>query len=338
MIGGFFLRKAEPAPSVGTAAGYPVPVSIPMSLPGPADPDALRPALVDALAAWAARVRADRVQVERCREVQDPADFYAPVAERFRFEPRRSDDAVLDALLALARPGDRWLDIGAGGGRYALPLALAVREVVALDPSPAMLATLSEGMREHGIPNVRPFEGRWPAAEPGTRGDTAFEADAVLMAHVGYDIEAIGPFLEAAESVARRRCVAVMGEGAMTTAATLFWEPVHGEPRVVLPALPELLTLLVARGRLPEVTLAPRTPPTFESLDGLLLMARRQLWVRPGSERDARLTEMVEAQATRRGDGWALDWSEARIGIISWDPDRAAAASGVSRGSDPAPG
>src|SRR5687767_14116394 len=55
-----------------------------MHLPGPATPDALRPTAEAALAAWTARVDADHEQVERCREVADPSDFYAPVATRFR--------------------------------------------------------------------------------------------------------------------------------------------------------------------------------------------------------------------------------------------------------------
>ena len=297
------------------SGGYPVGVG----LPRPIEHDALRPALDDALAAWARRVRADREQVARCREVADPSDFYAPVADRFRVDPRRSGDAVLDALLARARPGDGWLDIGAGAGRYALPVALAVREVLAIDPSPAMLAALAEGMREEGIANIGLVEGRWPL--PGDTGTGGVgEADVVLMAHVGYDIEAIGPFLDAAEAVARRRCIAVMGEAAMTTAATLLWEPVHGEPRVPLPALPELLTLLLARGCLPEVVLAPRVAAAFESFEDLLAMTRRQLWLRPGSALDGRLRGLVEDRATRRDEGWALDWSETRIGVVSWAP------------------
>ena len=106
----------------------------------------------------------------------------------------------------------------------------------------------------------------------------------------------------------------------MTTAATLFWEPVHGEARVALPALPELIALLIARGRLPEVRLAPRHPPVFETVDDLLAMARRQLWVREGSPRDARLRALVEARATRDADGWTLDREETRIGVVTWRP------------------
>ncbi len=130
--------------------------------------DLFSPPVDELLAAWRARVEADKEQVERSREVQDPADFYAPVTHQFRVDPRRTDDPSLNALLALAEPDEVWLDIGAGGGRYALPLALAVREVVAIDPSPSMLGALSEDAAANGIENTRVIEGRWPLASPPT--------------------------------------------------------------------------------------------------------------------------------------------------------------------------
>src|SRR5437879_7298049 len=85
--------------------------------------DALRPSAAAALRAWAERVRANRDQVDRFREAS-PADFYAPVAAMFRADPRRRDEPSLEALRALIHPTDTVLDIGAGGGRVALALAL----------------------------------------------------------------------------------------------------------------------------------------------------------------------------------------------------------------------
>jgi SAM-dependent methyltransferase len=275
--------------------------------------DPLRPSVSDALAAWRARVVADKEQVDRAREVQDPADFYAPVTSRFRMDPRRTDDPSLNALLSLVRPHDVWLDVGAGGGRYALPLALRVREVVAIDPSPAMLAVLREDAATFGIENVSVIEARWPMTDPPS-------GDVSLMAHVGYDIAEIGPFLDQLEIQSSRLCVAVMGESAMTTAATLYWERVHGEPRVRLPALPELLVLLAARGRLPEASLVERAPPTFGSFDEAHSMARRQLWLREGSEKDERLGGLMAETLTERDGRYAFDWTPSRIGIVSWRP------------------
>ena len=292
-----------------------------MPLPRPDRPDALRPTAEVALAAWAERVCADREQVERLRELADPSDFYAPVADRFRADPRRSDDQVLAVLGAMARPNDTWLDIGAGGGRYALPMALVTRQVVCVEPSEGMRAVLAAGAEEHGIANLQVFEGRWPPPGWQDRGVVdGLQVDVSLMAHVGYDVEAIGPFLDAMESVTSRRCVAVLSEGAMTTVATLLWQPVHGEPRAPLPALPELLALLMARGRLPSVTLVGRIPPSFESREALLEMARRQLWVRPGSAKDRGLIELVDGMAVEREGRWALDWTTTRVGVVTWDP------------------
>ncbi len=64
-------------------------------MPDGADVDAL-------LVAWADRVRANREQVDRFREVPDGPDFYGPVSSMYRADPDRVDDAQLDALLALS--------------------------------------------------------------------------------------------------------------------------------------------------------------------------------------------------------------------------------------------
>jgi hypothetical protein len=279
--------------------------------------DVLAPSVEAALAAWRVRVVADREQVERAREEPDPTDFYAPVTHRFHMDPRREDDETLNALLALAGPDDVWLDVGAGAGRYALPLALRVREVFAIDPSPAMLDALRAGAAAAGITNVRAVEARWPVPDPPL-------ADVGLMAHVGYDIAEIGPFLDQLEESSSRLCVAVMGESAMTTVATLFWQEIHGEPRVRLPALPELMTLLFARSRLPEVRLVDRVPPTFDSFEDALSMARRQLWLRQGSARDDLLRTLASDVVTESDGRFAFEWTSSKIGIVTWVPPSSA--------------
>jgi SAM-dependent methyltransferase len=293
-----------------------------VSVPAIAQPDALRPAVADATAAWAARVVAERAQTDRCREMEDPADFYSPTASRFRYVPDAPLDAAGQELESRARPRDTWLDVGAGGGRYALPIAGLTRRVIAVEPSPAMRDVLRAGMSDAGIANVEIVEARWPPL--GWDDDATvlepFHADVSLMAHVGYDIEDIGPFLDALEAVTRRRCLAVMGESAMTTVGARYWEPIHGEPRIALPALADLITLLLARGRLPEVRLVDRATPTYESFDALHERARRQLWLRLDSDRDRSLAAILRADARAPDGVWTLPDDVARIGIVSWAP------------------
>jgi CTP:molybdopterin cytidylyltransferase MocA len=282
-------------------------------VPG-SNPDIDRPADLAELA-WAERVRANREQVDRVREVPDGADFYAPVSGLFRVDPDRTDDPVLNTLLALAAPGETWIDIGAGAGRFALPLAGVAGEVVAIEPSEAMLAALREEMSSHGITNVRPVEGRWPL-------DDAPMGDVCLIAHVSYDIEAIGPFLRAMEAAARRLCVGVLMERQPASLVDPFWPIVHGETRVSLPALPELVALLEAVGHAPSVTMVASEPRRFASRDELAGFLRRQLWIADGGEKERRFNTALDELVVEDADGrfGLAGQAAAPIGIVSWAP------------------
>jgi CTP:molybdopterin cytidylyltransferase MocA/SAM-dependent methyltransferase len=296
----------------------PVPVANP-------DVDARRDLALLLETRWADRVRANAAQVELVREVPDGADFYASVRRTFVADPARDDDPVLEALLAASRPGETWLDIGAGAGRYALPIASRVREVVAVDPSAAMLAALRDGMAIHGIPNIRTVEGRWPAdAELRAALGPDPVADVSLIAHVGYDVEAIGPFLDGMERAARRACMAVLMEQSPAAVAAPFWPLVHRVPRVPLPALPEFLELLAARGAAASTVRVVGERRRWTDEDELVAFLRRQLWTEPGSDADARLLGAIRDMAIRLEDGSISVpvASAPDIGIVTWTPPK----------------
>ncbi len=295
---------------------------VPIDVPG-GNPDVdTRADLVTLLeTAWAARVRANREQVDRFREIPDGTDFYAPVTGLFRADPTRTDEPALDVLLGLVHPGERWLDIGAGAGRYALPIARALApsggEVIAVDASASMLEALREIATEHDIDNVRAVETRWPPADAAR-----FAADVALVAHVGYDIEAIGPFVAATESVSRRLCVAMLMERQPSSIADVCWPPVHGESRVSLPALPEFVELLRARGSAPSIERVERAPRRFESRAELEGFLRRQLWIEERSASDRRfqgaLDDVIEVDP--EGRAGLRDQRPLPIGIVTWAP------------------
>lgn len=276
--------------------------------------DPLRPSAEEVLAEWARRVCADREQVERYREEPERPDFYAPVAAAFKADPRREDDPVLDALRELVEPGDTWLDIGAGGGRFALPVALLAREVIALDASEAMLGILGEAMAEYGVSNVRPICSRWPMAN-------APRADVVLIANVGNDIEEIGPFLEAMEASARRLCVMINLARPPASYAWPLWPAIHGVEREPLPAVPEFLSLLLARGRLFEVRLFPRRPMSFEKPEDALPFLRQQLWIREGGEKDRRLRDLLPGMVQPQDGRYMMARGEPiPVALVTWSP------------------
>lgn len=265
------------------------------------------------LIAWAGRVRANRAQVERLREAEDGADFYGPVSDLFHADPHRTTDGTLDLLQSLVIPGETWLDIGAGGGRYALPLALHAEEVIAVEPSTGMREVLRRAMAEYHIGNVRILPARWPVESP-------VMADAALIAHVGYDIEDLGPFIDAMERSARRLCVAVLLARAPSSTLDMLWPDVHGEERSPLPALLEFIQVLLARGRLFELRLAGRAPQSYSSVEQALTLARRQTWVAPASEKDHRLAQAVAAHLVERDGRYAFRWEPSPVGVVTWDP------------------
>ena len=281
----------------------------------------LRPTVEKAEAAWHALVTAEREQVERLPNRPRPEDFYGLVADGFRADPRRTDEPLLDELLKLTDPDETWIDLGAGGGRYALPVALHTRAVYAVEPSEGMRRALAESAAEHGIANIEVFDERWPCKSRVPVADVCF------IGHVGYDIADIGPFVDGMEAHARRLCVAVLFQPAPLSEWAALWRAVHGEERIQLPALAELVTLLYARGRTPEVGMLSVPPRVYESQGRLQASARRPLWVLEGSPEDARLAQAVQELAVEGQSGVVLNAGPRRLGIVTWEPRQ------VSRGS-----
>ncbi|HLF71968.1 MAG TPA: hypothetical protein VI759_07445 [Dehalococcoidia bacterium] len=275
----------------------------------------LRPDAARALAAWRAIVEAERDQVERLPNRPRPEDFYAPIAEAFRADPHRTDEPTLTRLLDLVRPDETWLDLGAGGGRYTLPIALKARHAYAIEPSAGMRQVLTDSAREHGIENVDIYGERWPSPV-----SDAPVADVGYLSQVGYDIADIGPFLDQLEAHTRRVCIDVLFDRAPISDFAPLWEPVHGEPRVLLPGLAELIALLYARGRLPRIDgfMMPRR--RFESVEALHEASRRPLWVLPNTPEDERLGRAVRDLAVKHEGGFALSTRDRFVAFVSWEP------------------
>jgi SAM-dependent methyltransferase len=276
--------------------------------------DPLHPPLEAVLDAWREAVLADNRQVEALSDRPDPRDFYAPIAEQFRADPRREGDASLDYLRSLVESGDTWLDLGAGGGRYTLPIALKARRVYAVEPSEGMRQVLASAARDAASDNIDVFDERWPGPS------RCPVADCGLISQVGYDIAGIGPFLDQFEAHVSRLCVAMLFEGAPVADFAVLWRPVHGEDRKLLPGLREFITLLLARGALPEIRLFDVRRPVFESLEAIHAAARRPLWVKAGNEKDERLRQAVGEAAIKVEGGFVLQTGPRKLGVVSWQP------------------
>ena len=265
---------------------------------------------------WRRMIAAEHAQTDRIRGPR-PTDHWTQYARNFKDDPHRTGDGMVDELRARLRPGDTLIDVGAGGGRLALPLALSCRWVYAVEPSPSMCAVLRETAGEHGIENVSIEQEGWAesSAEP---------ADVVLSSHVVYVIEEIEPFVRKMEHCARRLVLAVLFQSPPQAQMAGLWQQVHGEERLRLPCLPEFLPVLEELGIEATVTeLEARLQGGFASFDEARDTLIRRLYVKPDTEEMARLDHAL-ADSLHEADGeWRLrDSRPLRPCIVAWEPSR----------------
>ncbi len=269
---------------------------------------------MSAIERWTRRVEAHHTQSLAVHE-QDSwrEDFWRPYASAFRADPSRDDDPVVNRLVQEADEDTALLDVGGGAGRLALPLALKCKHVTVVDPSGAMLEQLRAAMRENEIGNVGIVEGTWEEA-------TAPAADVVLCAHVLYGVADVAPFIRKIESYARRSVLVVSFFDAPQSYLGPLWKAVHGQDRIDLPALPELMEVLWEMDIYPDVEMFQAGPSQrFDAHEDAVQQVARRLYVAPGTDRERRLRRAVEDLMVQTPDGLTLqDARPRRLGLVKW--------------------
>ena len=172
------------------------------------------------------------------------------LAERFRSDPRREPEGLLQAFLDLVRPDDVVLDVGGGGGRFSLPLALHCREVINVDPSAGMHGVFDSVAKEAGITNARYIEEDWLKAD-GVEGDVS------IVSHVTYFVPDIETFIRKLDAATRRLVVIDVTATPNPNRGADTFKAVHGVDQALVPGYKELLPVLWEMNILPEVRILP---------------------------------------------------------------------------------
>jgi SAM-dependent methyltransferase len=98
----------------------------------------------------------------RLEKERDPAAIWDRRAAAYQRVTRDETKATEQELAFLdLRAGDTVLDVGAGTGRLAVPIAHTAAHVTALDPSAGMLSHLRERMVSEGLTNYSCVRMRW---------------------------------------------------------------------------------------------------------------------------------------------------------------------------------
>ena len=275
--------------------------------------------MLGAIEDWKQRVETHHAQSEAVKAAASWSDddFWQPYARFFRLDPRRQDDPVLNMLMSMVEPGSTALDVGGGAGRMALPMALKCEHVTVVEPSDSMITQMRESGAEARIGNVSVTQAVWEDAQVDS-------ADIVLCAHVVYGVADIEPFIRKLDAHAGSLVVILAFVESPMTRISRFWKPVHGEERIDMPALPELVSVLWEMGIYPDVQMmGPVMPDKFEDREVALTQLRNRLYVPAGSDEEIRLkSAMDELLLDVDGGVMVKGVAQVRQGFLTWKPER----------------
>jgi SAM-dependent methyltransferase len=161
-------------------------------------------------------------------------------AKSFARSTQSRVDEFLQVVEPYVSPRKTLIDVGAGAGRYAVPLAERLEWVTAVEPS--------EGMRSN-IPhrdNMTIVASTWEDAEVAP-------ADLVICSHVLYGVEEPVPFIAKLNRSARDRVFVLMRQSDLPHPAMCIRQRLLGDAGPRLPRFSELFTLLLQMGIAPNV-------------------------------------------------------------------------------------
>lgn len=267
-------------------------------------------------AAWKTTVEAEHEQSDRIREGAASDDFWRPIAHRFA-PPKKGEaapDDTFERLAGLVSSSGTVLDVGAGGGRLAIPLAEVCARVTAVEPSEGMREQLIATAAAWDVSNINLVAGTWEDAEVAPH-------DLVICAHVVYTVREIENFVSKLIAHARQTVALVVFQRPAMSSYLPLWPKVHGEERIPLPALPEIEQLLPQMGiEYRKISLQERSSQSFQSRDQALDECQARLFVTPGSAKAAKLSEALDDCLVEVDDGYRFEWAQPRkLWIVAWD-------------------
>jgi SAM-dependent methyltransferase len=214
-------------------------------------------------------------------------------------------DQFLRVLEPYLGPRKTLIDVGAGTGRHAAPLAERLEWVTAVEPS--------DGMRAH-IPardNITLVASTWEEADVAP-------ADLVICSHVLYGVDDPVAFVDKLQRSARERVFVMMRETELPHPAAVLRRGLAGNEGPRLPRFSELFMLLIQMGIAPDVDFIRYPIVTrYASMDEALADSRALFG--EGWNQDA-ARAILDEVLMKDGGELVFDGGVALSGVAHWQP------------------
>jgi len=227
------------------------------------------------------------------------------------------DDRVRMTIAALdTTPKSRVLDIGAGPGTLALPLAPHVREVTAVEPGAAMIAIMSDHAARDGIGNIVCVQKLWEDVDIARDLQGPYDIVIASLSLTMHDIR----------EALRKMDAACSGSVHLFWFADMaFWErmsadlqePLHGRPYYPGPKADCLFGVLYQMGIYPDVAMLPMTKEyRFGNRDEMLTFFHKRFGAKT-PEQERIVDEYISPKIRREGDEVVIS-GDSTLAHISW--------------------
>ncbi len=224
---------------------------------------------------------------------------------------RDRDDPLMQFVLGRLRPDDTVLDVGAGIGRWSIPIATSARKVTALDAVPKMLEIVRENATAEGVHNIETVLGDWATVELEPH-------DYVLSSHAVYTSPDIVACARKMERLARKACYMVMRvprhDGVIGVLSRRIHGCWHDSPNFIVG-----YNALLQAGIYPHVVMEESGRHWQNgTLEEALSRAKRHLHLQGGEQDEMVMEALKERLTLRDGRYYWPDWM--RSALVWWRP------------------
>lgn len=220
-------------------------------------------------------------------------------------------DCLMQFVLDSLGPGDTVLDIGAGTGGWAIPIARKVRRVTAIEPSSDMLDVLRNNVAAEGLSNIVAVRSRWEDAvvEPH---------DVALCSHGMYQSPDLVSFVRKMCRYARRRCYLVMRvpscDGIIGELSERIYGQWHDSPNFIVG-----YNVLLSTGICANVLMEPALRPwSSQTMEEAMIRTRHMLRLAQTSAHDDLIRSILTRRLVHKGNRY--EWPDGkRSALVWWD-------------------
>jgi 16S rRNA G527 N7-methylase RsmG len=218
-------------------------------------------------------------------------------------------DPLLDFILNSLGQESSVLDIGAGSGRWTIPLARKARSVTAVEPADDMIAILQQNLDSAGLANVNIVQSAWETAEvPGH--------DVAVCAHAMYSCADLALFVRKMEKFSRKACYMSMrlppADGIMSELSGTIFGRYHDSANAVV-AFNALYSMGIYCNILVEKELYNWSN---DSLEEAFLRAKRHLNLDSENRYDGLILDVLARRL--RLSGGRYIWPDGMRSLLLW--------------------